>query len=80
VIFGPLNNPENQKLQDLNNREILILAPIVALIVLMGVYPQPFLNRMSASVDLTLKRVFAPQTAPVADKEATAEENEEDGR
>jgi NADH-quinone oxidoreductase subunit M len=80
VIFGPLNNPENQKLQDLNNREILILAPIVALIVLMGVYPQPFLSRMSASVDLTLKRVFAPQTAPVADKEATAEENEEDGR
>jgi hypothetical protein len=46
----------------------------------MGVYPQPFLRRMSASVDLTLKRVFAPQTAPVADKEATAEENEEDGR
>ena len=80
VIFSPLNNPENQKLQDLNNREILILAPIVALIVLMGVYPQPFLSRMSASVDLTLKRVFAPQTAPVADKEATAEENEEDGR
>src|SRR5438445_65608 len=80
VIFGPLNNPENQKLQDLNNREILILAPIVALIVLMGVYPRPFLSRMSASVDLTLKRVFAPQTAPVADKEATAEENEEDAR
>jgi NADH-quinone oxidoreductase subunit M len=80
VIFGPLNNPENQKLQDLNNREILILAPIVALIVLMGVYPQPFLSRMSASVDLTLKRVFTPQAAPVIDKETVAEENEEDGR
>jgi NADH-quinone oxidoreductase subunit M len=66
VIFGPLNNPENQKLRDLNGREILILAPILALIVLMGVYPRPFLSRMQPSVDLTLKKVFAVQTAPVA--------------
>ena len=66
VIFGPLNNPENKKLQDLNSREILILAPILALIVFMGVYPQPFLSRMQPSVDLTLKRVFAIQAAPVA--------------
>jgi NADH-quinone oxidoreductase subunit M len=79
VIFGPLTNPENQKLQDLNGREIIILAPIIALIVLMGVYPQPFLSRMSASVDLTLKRVFTTPTAPVVDKETANEENQEDG-
>ena len=30
VIFGPLTNPENQKLKDLNCRELLILAPIHA--------------------------------------------------
>jgi NADH-quinone oxidoreductase subunit M len=66
VIFGPLNNPENKKLQDLNGREILILAPILALIVFMGVYPQPFLSRMQPSVDLTLKKVFAIQAPPVA--------------
>ena len=66
VIFGPLNHPENQKLTDLNGREILILAPILALIVLMGVYPQPFLDRMKPSVDLTLKKVFAAQATAVA--------------
>jgi len=66
VIFGPLNQPENQKLTDLNGREILILAPILALIVLMGVYPQPFLDRMKPSVDLTLKKVFAAQATAVA--------------
>ncbi len=66
VIFGPLENPENQKLTDLNGREILILAPILALIVLMGVYPQPFLDRMKPAVDLTLKKVFAGQATAVA--------------
>jgi NADH-quinone oxidoreductase subunit M len=66
VIFGPLANPENQKLTDLNGREILILAPILALIVLMGVYPQPFLDRMKPAVDLTLKKVFAAQATAVA--------------
>ena len=66
VIFGPLANPENRKLTDLNGREILILAPILALIVLMGVYPQPFLVRMRPSVDLTLKKVFAAQARTVA--------------
>jgi NADH-quinone oxidoreductase subunit M len=66
VIFGPLANPENQKLTDLNGREIFILAPILALIVLMGIYPQPFLDRMKPAVDLTLKKVFAAQATAVA--------------
>jgi NADH-quinone oxidoreductase subunit M len=66
VIFGPLVHLENQKLTDLNGREILILAPILALIVLMGVYPQPFLDRMKPSVDLMLKKVFAAQATAVA--------------
>jgi NADH-quinone oxidoreductase subunit M len=66
VIFGPLTRPENEKLKDLNGREILILVPILALIVVMGVYPMPFLNKMKPAVDLTLKRVFAVQSAPIA--------------
>jgi NADH-quinone oxidoreductase subunit M len=65
VIFGPLANPENQKMQDLNGREILILAPILALIVFMGVYPQPFLDRMKPSVDLTLRKIFMVQATHV---------------
>jgi NADH-quinone oxidoreductase subunit M len=68
VIFGPLTKPENQNLRDLDGRELLILAPIVALIIVMGVYPQPFLDRMKPSVDLTLKRIFAvPPTVAKAE-------------
>src|SRR5713226_6709005 len=66
VIFGPLTNPDNQRLRDLNAREIFIFVPILALIVLMGVYPQPFLDRMKPSVDRTLKRIFTVQATTVA--------------
>ena len=66
VIFGPLNNPENQKLQDLNGREWFILAPMIFLIVYMGVYPQPFLSRMQPAVDVNLKRIFTMPVIPVA--------------
>ena len=80
VIFGPLNNPENQKLHDLNGREILLLTPIIILIVVMGVYPKPFLSRMQPSVDLTLKKVFAIQSAPVALKQEPNLEQPRDRR
>lgn len=71
VIFGPLTDPENQKLADLNGREILILAPILTLIVLMGVYPRPFLDRIKPAVDLTLKKVFSAQTAAAVQREGS---------
>ena len=80
VIFGPLTNPENQKLKDLDRREILILAPVVALIVFMGVYPQPFLSRMKPSIDLTLKRVFANQGMSTALNNTAGGQNQNDGR
>jgi NADH-quinone oxidoreductase subunit M len=76
VIFGPLVHPENQRLQDLNGRELLIMAPIIALIIVMGVYPQPFLDRMRPSVDFTLRKIFAVQPGPAA----MIEENRSDGR
>jgi NADH-quinone oxidoreductase subunit M len=74
VIFGPLTRPENQALRDLDVRELLVLAPIVVLIIVMGLYPQPFLDRMKPSVDLTLKRIFAvPQAAAKAEESAAGD-------
>jgi NADH-quinone oxidoreductase subunit M len=80
VFFGPMTHPENQKLLDLNRRELLILAPVVALIILMGIYPQPFLSRMKPSVDVTLHRILGSQAAPVATNHATGGEINTDGR
>jgi NADH-quinone oxidoreductase subunit M len=73
VIFGPLKNPANEKLIDLNGRELVLLAPIVILIVLMGVYPRPFLQRIEPAVALTLKKFPALATTQAADSIAGAE-------
>ena len=37
--------------RDLTLKEGLVLAPLVILVVLLGVYPKPFLNRITPSVD-----------------------------
>ncbi|HVO93066.1 MAG TPA: NADH-quinone oxidoreductase subunit M [Terriglobales bacterium] len=67
VIFGPSNNPANAKLADLNGREIVLLVPILVLIVVMGVYPQPLLSRMKPAVELSLQRILSTPAKPVSD-------------
>jgi NADH-quinone oxidoreductase subunit M len=57
VIFGELNNPDNMKLTDLNNRERLALAPLILLIFVMGIYPSLFLSRSDKAIS-ELKSVF----------------------
>jgi len=66
MIYGPLNDPENQKLQDLTSRELVILTPILILIVVMGVYPQPILSRIEPAAEVALKRILATPVIPVA--------------
>jgi NADH-quinone oxidoreductase subunit M len=50
VFFGPCDKPENLSLIDLGLREKAILVAILAPIVWIGVYPNPFLARLDASV------------------------------
>ncbi len=51
MVFGPLRNTENKDLQDLNLVEKLYLAPILVLIVIMGLFPGPVLEKMGSSVE-----------------------------
>jgi NADH-quinone oxidoreductase subunit M len=50
MFWGPTTE-ENAKLTDLNGRERLVLAPLVALIFWIGLYPAPFLSRMEPALD-----------------------------
>jgi NADH-quinone oxidoreductase subunit M len=50
VFFGELTNPANRDLPDLDWREIATLVPVVILVVLIGVFPAPFLGPMQASI------------------------------
>ena len=57
VIFGPLKRPEHATLGDLNVREVVTLAPILALIFVMGIYPDPFLRRMRPAIEMIQQRL-----------------------
>jgi len=50
VIFGQLTKDSLKAILDMSPREIAVFAPLVVLVVWMGVYPAPFLDVMHASV------------------------------
>src|SRR5690349_366331 len=57
VVFGPITNPENAELSDLNARELGLLVPLLVLMLFMGVYPRVFLDRSQPSVETIRARV-----------------------
>ncbi len=50
VIFGALVKPGLKTIQDLTPREIALLAPLVAITLLLGVYPKPVFNVTTPAV------------------------------
>ncbi len=50
VIFGQLTKEALKGILDLNRREIAVFAPLILLVLWMGIYPLPFLEVMHASV------------------------------
>src|SRR5438105_1069730 len=62
VVFGTNTSDANAKLPDLNQREFALLLPLLALMLFMGVYPNPFLKRSSASLEATRTHLVPPQT------------------
>ena len=57
ILYNPLDKPVNARLTDLNWREIGLLAPLIFIILWMGVYPKPVLTRMEASVGKFVQQV-----------------------
>jgi NADH-quinone oxidoreductase subunit M len=62
VFFGPLRKDENRGLADLSVREGFVLAPMIALILVMGLVPQPFLRPVKPAVDRLVQRFEAAET------------------
>jgi NADH-quinone oxidoreductase subunit M len=56
VFFGPLSNPKNKHLSDMNVRETVAVAPLIALIFVIGLFPNLFLSRMTDGVSAVLDR------------------------
>jgi NADH-quinone oxidoreductase subunit M len=65
VFHGPITREENRAVPDVTPREGVALAALVAAIVLIGVWPKPFLERMEPSLERVRARV-APAAGPAA--------------
>ncbi|HLQ66585.1 MAG TPA: NADH-quinone oxidoreductase subunit M [Candidatus Limnocylindrales bacterium] len=63
VMFGPVTNEKNRGLKDLSPREFWTLAPVIALILWIGVFPNPFLRRLDTSAAELMERVNARMIA-----------------
>jgi NADH-quinone oxidoreductase subunit M len=66
VFTGPIDNPENRELADLDGREVALMAPLVLLMVLLGLFPNVLLERIGPATEAVLDRVEASTgyTAP----------------
>ncbi len=53
-FFGEITNEKNRDLSDIKGRELAALAPLVALVVILGVYPKPLLE----PIDLSVKKLI----------------------
>ena len=57
VMFGKLDNPENQHLPDLNLRELATFVPLIILAFWIGLYPKTFLRYLDKPVIDLVQRV-----------------------
>lgn len=64
VFQGPITIEANRGLEDLKAREVAMLAPLVALIVFIGVYPKPFLDRIEPSAQKVVRQLNESSTLP----------------
>jgi NADH-quinone oxidoreductase subunit M len=56
MFFGPLSNEKNRHLPDMNVREVMAISPLIAMIFVIGLFPNIFLDPMQETVEATLDR------------------------
>jgi NADH-quinone oxidoreductase subunit M len=70
VIFGKLVREDLKSILDLSPREILLFAPLLLVVIWMGIYPSSFLGPMHASVAKLINNYQLVKTATVAAPDA----------
>ncbi len=57
MFFGPLKEQANRVMPDLSRRELAVLAPMAALMIVLGIMPQPFLAVSEPAAERLLSTV-----------------------
>ncbi|OBI73335.1 NADH-quinone oxidoreductase subunit M [Mycobacterium sp. E740] len=63
MMTGP-GRPENERVRDLLPRELVVVAPLIALLLTLGVYPKLALDVINPAVDHTLTTIDQHDPAP----------------
>ena len=54
IIFGVLTNDKLKEILDLETREKIIMYPIIIIVIIIGIFPNIFLDPMHLSVELII--------------------------
>ena len=63
VMYGEVANKNVEELQDLNRREFAVLGILAVAVLLMGIWPAPVVEMMSASVEQLVEQVSGTKLA-----------------
>ncbi|MGE5268644.1 MAG: NADH-quinone oxidoreductase subunit M [Thiohalocapsa sp.] len=66
VVFGTITRDDVRAMLDLSPREKAVFAPLLLLVLWMGIYPNSFLAPIRASVDHLVAQIHKAQTAAAA--------------
>jgi NADH-quinone oxidoreductase subunit M len=66
AFFGSVTNKENEKLKDLNGKELSALIPLVILVALLAIYPKPILEPVNTSVKQLVQVMHLKAVTPEA--------------
>ncbi len=70
IAYGEIPSDEVRAMPDLSRRELWLMAPIAAVVLWMGVYPESFLAPMRKDVAVLLQRI--DRAVPISDSRPTA--------
>jgi NADH-quinone oxidoreductase subunit M len=57
VFWGPLDNPANREVRDVNGREIGLMVSLIVFMVWIGIYPKPFFDMIEQPVNYIVQKV-----------------------
>lgn len=63
VMTGPIAEG-NERIGDLVGREMIVVAPLIALLLVLGVYPKPVLDIINPAVENTMTTIGQHDPAP----------------
>jgi NADH-quinone oxidoreductase subunit M len=67
VMTGPVT-PGNEKIPDLRRRELVVVTPLIALLLVLGIYPKPVMDVIDPAVGHTLTVIDERDPAPAVAK------------